>query len=183
MKTISEIRAKSGLSRAAFSQKYAIPIRTLEDWEAGKRKCPDYLVMLLDKAVQTDNYTGLKVFSPEFMRGLGYIYESLLEIMNGVDNDFKKPTHDPYPASKTFPLRCFPSVLNRAITRKHIPRELDQRMLELMNHIDASDWVECAEKPCPLELQGCWAMGKLQREMDRRDRITFSDDRDSSISP
>ena len=36
MATIKEIRDLAGISRAEFSRKYNIPVRTLEDWEAGK---------------------------------------------------------------------------------------------------------------------------------------------------
>ena len=34
---MKEIRAITGLTRKDFSDKYGIPLRTLEDWEAGRR--------------------------------------------------------------------------------------------------------------------------------------------------
>lgn len=49
--TIKDIRAASGLSQAAFSTRYCIPTRTVEDWERGARSCPDYLRLLLAQAV------------------------------------------------------------------------------------------------------------------------------------
>lgn len=54
MKSIKEIREKSGLSRSAFSRTYNIPIRSLENWESGVRSCPDYLPDLLDRVVEMD---------------------------------------------------------------------------------------------------------------------------------
>lgn len=48
--TIRDIRAHTGLSQAAFSIRYCIPVRTLEDWERGVRSCPDYLRLLLAQA-------------------------------------------------------------------------------------------------------------------------------------
>ena len=45
--TIRDIRAHTGLSQAAFSTRYCIPVRTVEDWERGVRNCPDYLRLLL----------------------------------------------------------------------------------------------------------------------------------------
>lgn len=45
--TIRDIRAHTGLSQAAFSTRYCIPKRTLEDWERGVRNCPDYIRLLL----------------------------------------------------------------------------------------------------------------------------------------
>lgn len=57
--TIKEMRAYLGeedkpLSKAAFSRIYKIPIRTLEDWEAGKRTPPEYVIYLLERAVKYD---------------------------------------------------------------------------------------------------------------------------------
>lgn len=59
MMTIKEIRNRSGLSQAAFGDKYSIPKRTIENWEAdeGKkehRNCPDYVLKLLDRVVRED---------------------------------------------------------------------------------------------------------------------------------
>lgn len=44
---IRDIRAASGLSRAAFAEHLCIPYRTVQDWELGNRACPDYLRLLL----------------------------------------------------------------------------------------------------------------------------------------
>lgn len=52
--TVREMRELLGLSRAAFSRIYKIPVRTLEDWEAGRRKCPDYVLHLLERCVKDD---------------------------------------------------------------------------------------------------------------------------------
>lgn len=45
--SIREIRASTGLSQAAFSKRFCIPRRSIEDWEAGRRSCPDYVRLLL----------------------------------------------------------------------------------------------------------------------------------------
>lgn len=49
-----EIRKLTGLSQAAFSEKYEIPKRTIEDWETEKRTCPTYVNRLLERAVIED---------------------------------------------------------------------------------------------------------------------------------
>lgn len=54
MNRITEIRSKSGLSRAAFSRKYGIPVRTIEGWEYGLRQPPEYLPELLERVVNMD---------------------------------------------------------------------------------------------------------------------------------
>lgn len=51
---ITEMRNYIGVSRAEFSRRYNIPIRTLENWESGKSKCPDYVKQLLERAVLED---------------------------------------------------------------------------------------------------------------------------------
>lgn len=48
------IRGILGISRAEFSRRYHIPIRTLEDWDAGKKKPPKYVIELLERAVLQD---------------------------------------------------------------------------------------------------------------------------------
>lgn len=49
-----EIRAILGISRAEFSRRYEIPIRTLEDWDAGKSHPPDWVLKLLERVVRED---------------------------------------------------------------------------------------------------------------------------------
>ena len=46
-KTIKELRESTGMSRKDFSEHTGIPVRTLEDWEAGRRTPPDYLPRLI----------------------------------------------------------------------------------------------------------------------------------------
>lgn len=53
MNTI-EIRKILGISRAEFSRKYGIPIRTLENWDAGTRQPPEWLLKLLERVARED---------------------------------------------------------------------------------------------------------------------------------
>lgn len=52
---INTIRGKSGLTQEGFAKKYNIPKRTLQDWEAGRRNPPDYLLDLLAFASACEN--------------------------------------------------------------------------------------------------------------------------------
>lgn len=47
-KKIRELRESIGLSRKEFSVHTGIPVRTLEDWEAGRRTPPEYIPRLID---------------------------------------------------------------------------------------------------------------------------------------
>ena len=51
---IAEIRKLAGIKRAELCRKYDIPVRTAEDWENGKGKAPEYLKILLERAVRED---------------------------------------------------------------------------------------------------------------------------------
>lgn len=51
---IKELRILSGLSQQAFSDKYKIPKRSIENWEIGKRTPPEYVISLLERAVKED---------------------------------------------------------------------------------------------------------------------------------
>ena len=52
--TIKELRALTGLSQQAFSEKYGIPKRSIENWEGGKRNPPEYVIKLLERIVKED---------------------------------------------------------------------------------------------------------------------------------
>ena len=47
MKEIKKMREEAGMTKKMFSDFFGIPFRTLQDWEAGFRKPPDYVVRLL----------------------------------------------------------------------------------------------------------------------------------------
>ena len=44
---LKKIRDDLGMNRIEFSHYVDIPLRTLEEWEAGRRKMPDYVLRLL----------------------------------------------------------------------------------------------------------------------------------------
>ena len=52
--TIKEIRELTGLSQKDFSYKYHIPKRSIENWETGLRKCPQYVLELLEYRVKSE---------------------------------------------------------------------------------------------------------------------------------
>jgi DNA-binding transcriptional regulator YiaG len=45
--SIKEARIEAGLSRAEMSRRFEIPIRTLEDWDAGKSNPPAWAERLI----------------------------------------------------------------------------------------------------------------------------------------
>lgn len=54
MRTIKEIRTRTGLSQAKFCDALNVPLRTLQKWEIGERSCPEYVTELIAFRVQHD---------------------------------------------------------------------------------------------------------------------------------
>lgn len=48
--SIKDMRQALGLSRPAFSARFLVPVRTLENWESGANKCPEYVRLALLQA-------------------------------------------------------------------------------------------------------------------------------------
>lgn len=46
-KEIVELRKATGMNRREFCEYYGIPYRTVQDWEAGKRTMPEYVLRLM----------------------------------------------------------------------------------------------------------------------------------------
>ena len=44
---LTKALSETGMTQKAFAEYFGIPVRTLQDWLAGKRKMPDYLLRLM----------------------------------------------------------------------------------------------------------------------------------------
>ena len=50
MKTIKSERIRHGLTQQKVAEITGVPLRTIQNWEGGQRKCPEYVErMVLDK--------------------------------------------------------------------------------------------------------------------------------------
>lgn len=47
--TIQELRSETNLSQSKFAEYFGIPLRTVQDWEQGRRKPPEYIPKLLER--------------------------------------------------------------------------------------------------------------------------------------
>lgn len=45
--TIRDLRAASGMTQKAFSSYFGCSKRAVEEWEAGRRECPEYVFRLM----------------------------------------------------------------------------------------------------------------------------------------
>ena len=52
---IKELRTASGMAQKAFAEYFGIPIDTLQNWEQGRRQCPEYLLKLIEYKLQKEN--------------------------------------------------------------------------------------------------------------------------------
>ena len=55
-KIIKGLREQARMNRREFSEYTGIPVRTLEDWEAGKRTPPEYIPRLLKYQLLYDKW-------------------------------------------------------------------------------------------------------------------------------
>lgn len=46
--TVKELRKASGMTQQQFGDYFGIPKRTIQNWEAGVNKCPEYLLQLME---------------------------------------------------------------------------------------------------------------------------------------
>lgn len=51
---IKELRAKTGLSQSKFAALVPMSVRTLQDWEQGNRKPPDYVISLIEYKLRNE---------------------------------------------------------------------------------------------------------------------------------
>lgn len=54
MITIKEARTQANLTQTQLADRYGIPVRTLQDWESGRRTPPEYVVTLLLRCIEVD---------------------------------------------------------------------------------------------------------------------------------
>jgi transcriptional regulator with XRE-family HTH domain len=58
---LRELRKIVNMNRREFAEYFEIPLRTVEDWEAGRRKMPAYLLRLITYRVKTENIFAQRV--------------------------------------------------------------------------------------------------------------------------
>ena len=57
---IKKLRESTGMNRKEFCEYFEIPYRTLQDWELGNRKMPDYLLRLMAYKIETEKLAKAK---------------------------------------------------------------------------------------------------------------------------
>lgn len=54
--SLKKIREELGMNRTEFSNYIGIPLRTLEEWEAGRRQMPKYVLRLMAYYTKVERY-------------------------------------------------------------------------------------------------------------------------------
>lgn len=52
---LKELRKELGLSQAKFAERFGIPLRTIQDWEYGKREIRGYIVDMMYRIIELEN--------------------------------------------------------------------------------------------------------------------------------
>lgn len=56
----ANILDESGMRMTEFSEYFGIPYRTVQDWKGEKRKCPEYLLNLMEYKLIKENIITIK---------------------------------------------------------------------------------------------------------------------------
>lgn len=101
--TIKNLRSSARMTQKEFSEYFGIPKRSIENWESGQRKCPEYLQNLMEyklkkermifmkkyidetgKIVEAANYeeAAKKLYGEEFYQNPAYTQESILSTLS-----------------------------------------------------------------------------------------------------
>lgn len=54
MNRVKELRKELRLSQVQFAAKFGIPLRTVQDWEYGKREARSYIVDMMYKIIELE---------------------------------------------------------------------------------------------------------------------------------
>lgn len=54
-----ELRSSTGMNRREFADYFEIPYRTVQEWELGNRKMPEYLLRLMAYKVEVEHKNGI----------------------------------------------------------------------------------------------------------------------------
>ncbi len=57
MKTIKELCTEYGLGQTEMARRFNIPVRTIQNWHAGVRNPPDYVVSMMDELLRIERDT------------------------------------------------------------------------------------------------------------------------------
>lgn len=58
--TILELRQKTGLSQGQFAKRFHLNVRTVQTWEQGARKTPDYVIWLIARVIELEEIINAK---------------------------------------------------------------------------------------------------------------------------
>ena len=53
---MKDFRLSTGLSQSKFAEYFGLPIRTLQEWEQGRRNPPEYLLELLKRIWKLESH-------------------------------------------------------------------------------------------------------------------------------
>ena len=52
-----ELRQASGMNQTQFAKYFKVPRRTVQNWESGVNRCPEYLLELMHYKLEKEGFT------------------------------------------------------------------------------------------------------------------------------
>ena len=84
---MKEIRLATNMSQKAFADYFNIPVRTLQDWEAGKRTPPVYVVELIKYKIEKERLGMLRLVEMDHGEKKVLLEGTLGEIVQYLQNN------------------------------------------------------------------------------------------------
>ena len=66
---VREMRTRLGDTQSEFAMRYSIPFRTIQNWEVGLRKPPEYIMSLLEARIRADLVNRKTIALPKYNAG------------------------------------------------------------------------------------------------------------------
>ncbi len=51
---VKELRTKTSMSQSSFSNRFGIPLRTLQHWEQGRQEPPSYVIAMIEQILNLE---------------------------------------------------------------------------------------------------------------------------------
>ena len=129
---VRELRISMGMTRRKFCEYFNIPYRTMTDWEAGKRKMPEYLFKLMEYKAEAEKLVETnKNIGEDFMIATEYV---TIKIPAGMSKYLK--IEDPETELVRNALLLYPYILNQTISHGRAAEILGIRKSELIGLYD-----------------------------------------------
>ena len=122
---MKQLRNITGFNRAEFARQQGIPLRTIEEWEAGRRKMPEYVLRLLAYKIQLESSKKdqrIHIIQDENNKSIVLINDIRFKSRRNIDwneiEEYLKPTIEKLPQVRLLIVTTESLAVNKPKTKK-----------------------------------------------------------------